>query len=355
MSARRSLVAALRPRPRVRSRAARRARRRGAAAPRGRRRPRRDDELDVADVDVVEPDDGGGRQRRAAPRRPRAAPGRHAGGRGAQAAHRDRRRLRRLRLLRDERRRHGVDPGPRPEPLLPRRGGQVLVGVPRRPARARHQQPRRGRRPRQPAGRDALQPDRLGRRAELHRQRGQPHAQRRRGRQRARDGELGLHAALGHELLPRRRLRGRPRAARVDAGLAPHVDLRRQDGVGDRPRVPLAQGAQSLRRHAVAHRALHDGHAARREVPQQARRRRLADRRGRAHQRLVDDRAVSLLRRDRQQRGQDRLGPRRRRARRASSRSASRASTARRTTRSTAPTRCGSWTRTSSSTSGPSR
>ncbi len=98
--------------------------------------------------------------------------------------------------------------------------------------------------------------------------------ERRPRRQRARHGQHQLHAALGDRLPPRRRLRGRPGAAGMDARRAPaHVDLRRQDRLGAGHRVPRAQGEPALRHHAVAHRPLHDRDAARDQGPQQAGRR----------------------------------------------------------------------------------
>ena len=55
---------------------------------------------------------------------------------------------------------------------------------------------------------------------------------------------------------------------------AQDVDLRRQVRIGDRHRIPGAQGEPPLRRHAVADRALHGRHAAGHQVPQPVRRQR---------------------------------------------------------------------------------
>ena len=90
-------------------------------------------------------------------------------------------------------------------------------------------------------------------------------------------------------------------------------------------------------------RALHGRHADRHQGAEQARPERHVHARRRAHQRLVGHRAISLLRRDRQQRGQDRQRPDRDRAAASVSRSSSacRACMARRIARWTASIRSG--------------
>ena len=123
---------------------------------------------------------------------------------------------------------------------------------------------------------------------------------------------------------------------------------------------PVRKANQPLRHHAVADRALHDGHAHRHQGSQPPRPRRHGDPGGRGDQRDVGHRAVSLLRRDRQQRRARRSAAASRSRRRCPGRcawsSAFRACTARRIARSTASTRSGSraptcrcWRRASSS------
>ena len=198
------------------------------------------------------------------------------------------------------------------QPLLPRVRGPVRLGVPGRHPGARPST-RAARSPTSAsAGRRPLRQHQLARRARLHRQRGQPDAERRRWRRprspppastscRARGHDFALGDFIDVDIA---QLEWMPTA------LAAHVDLRRQDRLGDRHRVPRAQGQPALRHHAVADRALHDRHArSGLKVRSKFGADDLVVLAAARHQRLDHHRAVPLLRRDRQQRRQDRQRP----------------------------------------------
>ena len=192
-------------------------------------------------------------------------------------------------------------------PEYANRYGWVFLGDILAPA---DQLARRGGRPRRVRRRRPLRQRQLGRRARLHRQRGQPDAERGAVAQRARHRQRQLHAAHGHdfslgdfievdiaqlEWMPTRvgrtsifvgkfdsviGIEYRERKANQRFGITPSLIARYTTG------TPLGIKVRSK-----------FGDDDRRGP------------RGRADQRLVDHRAVPLLRRDRQQRRQDRQRP----------------------------------------------
>ena len=190
----------------------------------------------------------------------------------------------------------------------------------------------------------ALRQHQLARRARLHRQRGEPVAALRADAGRAGVGQHQLHAAHRPRLRAGRRVRRRHRAGGMAAWrIAADVIVRRQERPGLRHRIPRPQVRSPLRHHAVADRALHDGDRAGRQAAHQAGAQRLVRHRAGADQRIEHDRAVPLLRRDRQQRRQDGQRPARGRGCRcrSTSRSVFRAATARKIAPPTPNTRCG--------------
>ena len=261
-------------------------------------------------------------------------------------------RLRRFRLLRSARqRRRRLDPRLRPRASVSA-VLQLRVGLPGRHPRDAGEHARRGRRPGRRARIDGapLRRHQLGRRRHLHPQRDQPSPPLPAVGQRDHAREHQLRAAHRIGFHARRHRRRRPGRARVPAHeRRQDVGVRGQDPSRVRDRIQGAAIRPALRHHAVDDRPLHRRVAARSQDPQQAARR-LAGAGRLGHQRLVDDRDVPLLQRDRQEQLQDAERPRRgelpdRRACTAATiawSSASPANMARPIAAPATPTRCGS-------------